>query len=279
MRREQIANDTLHILEQGKYQSPNGHPIGLTADLLDCVNNTECYDPEALVRIRDQVLSRPTEFDAMTFEVENETTLQGIARLALSHEYGRIGVLNFASAKNPGGGFLTGAQAQEESLARSSGLYASLVKGHTYYAYHRAHRSGSYSDRMVYSPRCPVFRRDDGTLLEEPYFADFITSPARNAGAVEQNKPDMAKKIEGVRKERASKFLGLAAHHGCDVLVLGAWGCGVFRNDPVMVARIFHESLGPKRPYWRRFRKVVFSVWDTSGSQGTFHAFFERFAG
>ena len=198
MRRKEIANDTLRILEQGGYQSPKGRQIDLAADLRDCVDNTRYYEPAELGSIRDQVLSRSTEFGAMIFEAQNETTLQGAERLAVSGEFARIGVLNFASAKNPGGGFRTGAQAQEESLARSSGLYLSLLKAFSHYSYHRTHRSGLYSDRMIYSPRCPVFRRDDGELLERVYRVDFITSPAPNAGAIHRNAPEQVAKIEGV---------------------------------------------------------------------------------
>ena len=242
MQREQIAQDTMRILEQGAYESPGGRRVDLAADLLECLDHTQCYEPVALAGIRNDILAQPAEFAETVFEVVNETALQGSARPAVSEGDSRIGVLNFASARNPGGGFLAGAQAQEESLARSSGLYHSLLKCQSYYRYHRTHRSGLYSDRMIYSPHCPVFRSDDGALLEQAYCVDFITAPAPNAGAVQQNGPSLVPQIEGVLRERASKLLGLAAHHRCDVLVLGAWGCGVFRNDPAMVAGIFPRA-------------------------------------
>jgi len=277
MRLEDIAKDTVHILERGRYESPNGRRVDLAAHLLECVTNTQCYAPDTLASIRDHVLAQPGEFAQTVFEVANETTLQCSARLATGQEHRNIGVLNFASARNPGGGFLTGAQAQEESLARSSGLYQSLLKCHSFYDYHRTHRSALYSDHIIYSPHCPVFRSHDGTLLEQAYFLDFITSPAPNAGAVYQNEPALAARIESVLRERAAKFLGLAAHHKCDVLILGAWGCGVFRNDPVIVAGTFRELLAANGPYWGRFRKVVFAVLDTSRSQRNFQAFLERF--
>jgi uncharacterized protein (TIGR02452 family) len=280
MQREQIAQETLLILKQGKYQSPDGCTIDLAADLRYCTDKTQYYEPDVLDGIRDRVLSQPAQFDATVFEVKNETTLQGSARLALSYVDNIIGVLNFASAKNPGGGFLNGAQAQEESLARSSGLYSSLLKCHAFYEFHRAQHDLLYSDRMIYSPRCPVFRNDEGTLLEQPFYVDFITSPAPNAGVLQQrNEMETIARLENVLRERASKFLGLAIHNGCDVLVLGAWGCGVFRNDPRQVALVFEELLGPNRPYWQHFRKVVFSVWDSSKGQRTYQAFLERFIG
>lgn len=278
MDRKGIAFETLQILEQGSYQSPSGRSVDIAADLLACVTNTECHTPNDLAGIRDQVLQRPAEYDATFFEVENETTLRGSARLAASHVNSRIGVLNFASAKNPGGGFRGGAQAQEESLARSSGLYPSLLQGSPYYRYHRSHRNLFYSDHMIYSPGCPVFRNDGGSLLEQPYLVNFITSPAPNAGAMKQASGDLAAKLQEVFSERASKLLGLAIHQGCDVLVLGAWGCGVFRNDPAMVSQVFWELLGPDMPYEKRFQTVAFSVMDRSQDQRTYNVFLERFS-
>ena len=280
MRRKQIARDTVQILERGHYQAPNGDRIGVAAKQRYCIKHTQCYDPKELSSIREKVLSQPAKFAECELKVVNETTLSGAARLASSPDLqnSRIGVLNFASAKNPGGGFLKGAHAQEESLARSSGLYKSLLTCRSYYDHHRSRKSDLlYSDRMIYSPRCPVFRKDNGTLLPAPYFVDFITSPAPNAGAIRHNEPHNLPKIEATLKERSSKVLALAAHHGCDILVLGAWGCGVFRNDPVMVANTFLEHLGPNGAFSTRFRKILFAVLDTTRQQSNYNAFASRF--
>ena len=71
-------------------------------------------------------------------------------------------------------------------------------------------------------------------------------------GRINRAWPRRSKAFSGARR----KIAWLAAHHRCDVLVLGAWGCGVFRNDPDMVAGIFRELLGPDGRYWGRFQKV-----------------------
>lgn len=281
MKRKHIARDTVQILERGDYEAPNGGRVELGGRQEACVKKTRCYDPQELAVIRGRVLSGAARFSESEFEVVNETTLSGAARMAAVGESGeervRMGVLNFASAKNPGGGFLKGAHAQEESLARSSGLYKSLLMCRSYYDYHRSQRSCLYSDRMIYSPSCPVFRKDDGTLLAKPYLVDFITSPAPNAGAIQRNEPQNVGKIAQTLRERSSKVLSLAAYHGCDALVLGAWGCGVFRNDPVMVADAFFEHLAPNGRFWGRFKKVLFAVLDTSRHQNNYRAFNERF--
>lgn len=275
--RKAAAQETVSILEHGTYRAPTGGQVSLTEWMAACLEGTRCYDPEQLAEIRRQVVAESPAFSETHVEVVNETTLEAAARLAADGTPGRPGVLNFASARNPGGGFLGGAQAQEESLARSSGLYPSLLRCPAYYDFHRSHRSTLYSDRMIYSPECPVFRKDDGELLETPYRVDFITSPAPNAGAIRRNEPENVSRIEPALRERGEKVLALAASHGCDVLVLGAWGCGVFQNDPVVVAETFARSLGDGGPFQGRFRRIVFAVLDRSPEQATFTAFHERF--
>lgn len=277
MKRKQIASETVRVLQQGYYQAPNDSIANITDDLQQCLAKTQFYDPDRLEKICDRILEQSPQFQQTTFSVVNETTLQGAARLSQNEEITRIGVLNFASAKNPGGGFLKGAHAQEESLARSSGLYRSLLKAPQYYEHHRQQQSCLYSDRMIYSPQCPVFRKDDGIFLEQPYFVDFITSPAPNAGAIARNSPREIAQIPATLHARSQKILALAASYNCDALVLGAWGCGVFRNDPQRVAEIFLNHLGVEGKFWGRFQTVLFSVLDSSRSKKTYQVFCDRF--
>jgi uncharacterized protein (TIGR02452 family) len=274
-----IANGTIAALQQGHYPAADGSIIEITARQTACVAGTRCYTPADLVSIREQVLAQARPEMHTTFAVVNETTLQGCARLAANQDYQQIGVLNFASAKNPGGGFLRGARAQEESLARSSGLYFSQQQCPEFYAFHRAQETCLYSDHMIYSPACPVLRDDAGNWLPQPYVVDFITSPAPNAGAIMRNEPDNRQQIVPTLTERASKLLALAAHRQCDALVLGAWGCGVFCNDPLAVAAAFFALLQPQGSYGTCFRHVVFSVFDTSRAGETYAAFARQFAG
>ena len=141
----------------------------------------------------------------------------------------RVLALNFASAKNPGGGFLKGSQAQEESLARASGLYACINPIQTGYEANRRNASCLYTDHMIYSPDVPVFRDDDDLLLDHPYLVSFLTAPAVNAGEVRLKEPgNVVPDRGGDAVGRMEKVLSLAVVHGHEVLVLGAWGCGVF---------------------------------------------------
>lgn len=278
MKRIAIAEDTLKVIKAGYYESPAGNRVNVAGELADCVNSTKCYQPDTLSQIKQEILSSTVSLSDTEFEVRNETTLMGAERLAKSQQFQKIGVLNFASAKNPGGGFLKGAQAQEESLARSSGLYSSLLKCLEYYDFHRSHNSLLYSDRIIYSPSCPVFRRDDGTLLEQPYLVDFITSPAPNAGAIWKNQPEDGEKIPEVLCDRGAKVLSLATYYNCDALVLGAWGCGVFRNQPSIVAQMFADILLDKSQFRGRFKSVLFSIFDSTETKRTFTEFSDRFS-
>ena len=270
-----IANGTIAALEAGRYTAPDGTVIEIADLLADCVGDTQSYEPDELEHIFGQVATQPARHTT-TFAVEYETTLEGCARLVASQQYQRIGALNFASARKPGGGFLNGAVAQEESLARSSGLYYSLRQCPQFYEFHRAQDTTLYSDRMIYSPACPVLRDDAGNWLAHPYTVDFITSPAPNAGAIMRNEPHHRERIVPTLTERAGKVLALAAYRECDALILGAWGCGVFRNNPSTVAAIFSGYLRPGGAFHNRFRHALFSVY--GHSRDTYQVFATQFA-
>ncbi len=281
MNRVAIAQNTLDILNAGYYHLPTGEKVSIGSDLATCLAQTRYYNPDTLAALQIEVLASSPTFSKTEFIVRNETTLTGGARISSksTHQTAqKIGILNFASAKNPGGGFLRGAQAQEESLARSSALYSSLLKCPEQYEFHHQQKDLLYSDGMIYSPNCPVFKTDRGDLLKTPYLVDFITSPAPNAGEVAKQQPQDLSKLRDVLYKRGAKVLTLAAYHQCDVLILGAWGCGVFRNDPTLVAQMFADFLLPGKPFYGRFQTVLFSVLDTSASGRIFNEFQARFS-
>jgi uncharacterized protein (TIGR02452 family) len=266
-----LARQTVEIVERGSYDLSGGRTVEIAPAVRSCLASTRFFAPDELEQLRREVLARPAAGGVTAVEVRNETTLAAAARL-LAEGGGPVAVLNFASAKNPGGGFLNGSQAQEESLARSSALHASLLRAPAYYERHRASVSCLYSDAMILSPACPVFRHDDGGLLPEPLAVTFITSAAPNAGAVAGKAPEEVPRIPEVLRRRSEYVLALAAGHGHPDLVLGAWGCGVFRNDPAVVARVFADHL--RRGAWStRLRRVVFAVLSRSPGRETFEVF------
>src|SRR5260221_10187755 len=106
MRLKEIAETTIAALERGNYTAPSGDQVDFMPLLKRCVKGTRCYKPDALESLRSQVLANAPTAEHTDFELVNETTLQGAARMVEGGKYQHIGVLNFASAKHPGGGFL-----------------------------------------------------------------------------------------------------------------------------------------------------------------------------
>ena len=268
--RQQLARLTLDALEKGHYRAADGREVQIEAWQHAAHHGSLLYRP-ADADALGQVFGEETPRHATPAEVRvyPATTLE--AAEALCREYGRVGVLNFASARNPGGGFLGGSQAQEESLARSSGLYPCIAQFTEMYQ-HNAHLNGLYSDYFSYSPGVPVLRDDAGSWLPEPYRIDVLTVPAVNAGALRRNSPELLPELEPTMRRRIGLLLAAAARHGCEALVLGAWGCGVFGNEPAQVARLFAEAL--REPGVRhRFRRIDFAVFDPKPPYDTLRAF------
>jgi uncharacterized protein (TIGR02452 family) len=233
--RAQMAQQTVQIIGQGHYISPAGRRVDIGAAVAASIAGTCEFPPDRSVTVAHGLRGR----QVTQFAVQNETTLAAARRLTANH---RTIALNFASAKNPGGGFLSGSEAQEESLARASSLYACL-EGRSMYPFHRRHDDALYTDFVIYSPAVVVFRDSDGSLLETPFTCSFLTAPAPNAGAALQRNPKRADELGRALQTRINKVLSVAAGQGYDAIILGAWGCGVFKNDPRDVAKQFHAAL------------------------------------
>src|ERR1700761_3983109 len=146
------ANET--IIANGSYAAPSGTRVEL-GDAVDAAcAGTVSYAPDDL----DQLLSQAASGACATrIEVTGESSI-GAARRLRDEGADRIAVLNFASARNAGGGYLGGARAQEEDLCRVSALYTTLRQAPDYYAAHRASPDPAYSHRVIYSPDVPVYR-------------------------------------------------------------------------------------------------------------------------
>lgn len=151
----------------------------------------------------------------------------------------KTAALNFASARHPGGGYLTGASAQEESLCRASGLYYTLKDVRGFYEQNERHKSSDYTDGMIYSENVPVVRDDSGALLEKPVLCDFITSPAVNRRAIRLSDSE----ANAIMKKRIEKIITLAASKDNELVILGAFGCGVFANKREDVLMLFEEAI------------------------------------
>jgi uncharacterized protein (TIGR02452 family) len=272
-RRAQLGQQTVEIVQREWYQFA-GERVDIAEQVASCLAGTVLFTPGELDKLVHAV--EPAHHETH-FDVRNETTLSASRRLVVDDGCSKTLSLNFASAKNPGGGFLGGSQAQEESLARSSALHASLLKQEDYYAANRRCGTALYTDHMILSPNVPVFRDDEGNLLPAPYLVSILTAPAVNAGAIRRNEPEQEPMIRPTMATRIAKVLAVAASRGCEDLVLGAWGCGVFRNNVSEIAELFADSLLRDERFANRFRSVTFAVLDQTDEGTIIGPFLEQF--
>ena len=187
----------------------------------------------------------------------------------------KIAVLNFASAINVGGGVAHGSKAQEESICRCSTLYPVLNTPNNvenFYNPHREQRYNYYSDRIIYTPDIVVMKSDTDlmpeTLPEKNWITvDVITCAAPNLYYSLRyfSKDRKSKQIRPTDDElykihlkRGEHILTVAAHHGADIFIGGAFGCGAFNNNPNVVAAAYNELAAKFKGY---FQKIIFAVY------------------
>lgn len=197
-------------------------------------------------------------------------TLDAAQELHFQHPKARIAVLNMASPLQPGGGVLRGAKAQEESLCMRSTLYPSLRP--EWYRHPR--------DAVIYTPDVLVFRSAEMKMLEakDRFYVDVISCAAPRHPEVSGGKDGSTSvryadaEDEEMMSLKVKFIMRAAAKMGVTHLVLGALGCGAYRNPIGQVANIMRKCLvgkGSGRPAeedWRGagIEQVVFAILDNS---------------
>jgi uncharacterized protein (TIGR02452 family) len=289
--RRRIADETLAAIERGEIQL-QGSTYRFRDVVSYSIDNTIFFPPDSILATWST--SAPTSLPTSPAQLElfQGSTLQR-ARMLLQElnanaagdgggSPARIGVLSFASATKPGGGFLSGAQAQEESIARASTLYTSIITptATQFYQLHKKdRRDGFYSHAMIFSPSVIVLRDDAGAWVP-PHQIEVVTSAAVNAGVVreragESPSRDVGERIESVMRERMARILFLFEMQGLRNIVLGSFGTGVFRNDVSMIADIWFDLLAEEGArFVHSFDRVVFGIIDKRTAE-RFKAVFE----
>lgn len=267
-----VAEETLQILKAKAYTinilGEGDVEVDLTEVLDDSCQETEFHSATGELNI--PALEDPVE---SLIYMTCETTLQCLHRL---QDEGKsdVAVLNFASAKNPGGGFSRGSWEQEELLAAATGLVPCLscATAKQFYDVHtkmtkpkpgtKKPRILLYTSNMIYSPGVPVFRSPDLELLDNPFTCNFISASCvnYNAGMLSKSVAKEEEEFAIIQMQlRALRVLQVAVHHGARTLVLGPWGCGINKNSAREVAKAFHGALlHPDMD--GRFEEVVFAV-------------------
>jgi uncharacterized protein (TIGR02452 family) len=275
---KEVAKETIAILERCEFIGASGELVHFGVGQKQAEEGTKLYTPIDVDRlIYSTSGEQQQESSSCAIEVTDETTQVAAHRLVAVEGCQDLVLLNFASARNPCGGFLWGAKSQEEDLARCSGLYTCQLTQPSYYDINRQQTSLLYTDHIIYSPKVPWFRtRSTGELLDQWFLASVITAPAPNARAVLKRNATAQPDIAQTLLRRAGYVLGIARDNGHRSLLLGAWGCGVFGNDPTLVADAFGQWL-ESDSFRGSFDRVVFAVYDTSKRRETLKAFQTRF--
>lgn len=180
----------------------------------------------------------------------------------------RTCVLNFASATNPGGGVTRGSTAQEECLCRCSTLYANLTDRKAWQLFYGAHRQQHnqlYNDDCIYTPNVVVFKsdtREPALLAEQDWWkVNVITCAAPNLRPDREGNACVQiskKEIFALHVKRMRRILNIAADKGNDVVILGAYGCGAFKNPPEVVASAMRQVAWEYRYH---FKTIEFAVY------------------
>lgn len=188
------------------------------------------FDPSATIEKR--LMTKPPEII-----IEKTDSVSAIFKYSKELN-GRLAVLNFASFKHPGGMFLKGSSAQEESLCIASTLYSVLKMREDFYIENRKMLNrGLYSDRALYSPMV-AFIKDPAIT----YHCDVITCAAPNKGAAMRNGVSEQENTTALTN-RIRFILSICKYKEVDAVILGAYGCGVFKQDPYEVATIFKTEI------------------------------------
>ena len=259
-------------------------------ELIECFQDTvnKCYSSK-LYELTEKARKSTVVFDEKYYVSGTRICKSGYVEViegtsfAVAKRYinkgGKVCVLNFANPHYAGGGVANGAMAQEECLCRSSNLYQCLttkVAQEYYYDYNIKHTDYFFSDKIIYSDKVTVFKDDSVVpvmMPEEDWF---------NVSVITCAAPYMAKcsnidygNLKEVFKKRIKNIFEVAFDNHVDILILGAFGCGAFKNPPRLVAEAFEEVIREYRGYFDNF---VFVIKKTSDNCPNYNAFKDVFA-
>ena len=198
-----------------------------------------------------------------------------------------VAVLNFASATNPGGGVVNGSSAQEECLCRCSTLYFNLIEEkmkNGFYVSHRKQKNPLHNDDIIYTPEVVIFKTDTSypKLMKKENWqtVNVITCAAPNlrerpSNAMNPHAGDRAVKLKPIELEnlltsRIKRIFDVAAQNENEVLILGAFGCGAFRNPPEIVAKVFIKVM---QEYLHHFDTIEYAVYHTEREKANYEVF------
>ena len=275
----EIFRETTRLIQAGGYTTPSGKQNRF--DYSGMLLAGKCFQQEL------PAVSVPDVPGGTQVMVERNDCLVAAERLV--KEGYRPALLNFASAGHPGGGVEGGSRAQEETICRRSTLTRSIYTFDPKYAarYGYPLHDGDHYPILsgfsaVYSPGVTVFREGlDCAFMENPYDVAVVSCAALNLNGkyVIKLTPDghMPKAALDITGNKIRTVFRIGLTYGHDALVLGAFGCGAFKNPPAEIARLFHEVM-EEPEFKNKYRLITFSIIEDHNSKSrNLSAFEEEF--
>lgn len=265
-RRSEIFQQTIRLVESGKYMSVENNIIQFP-DPGPMAAHTVFYHKEFFPE-------KHHFSEKMEISVQNIDCV--IAGKQLKDEGFNPAILNMASGSNPGGGVLRGSGAQEENIFRRSNLYQSMYQFADYAQMYGIEKSKyqyplDFHFGGIYTPDAFFFRgleTDGYPLLDKPYCLSVISVPAINI----HNHDFSEEEYTMTMKDKIRTILRIGLIHGHDALILSAFGCGAFGNDPYVVATLFSEIFREPE-FSNSFRRIEFAIIDDHNSKGNYSSF------
>ena len=273
--------NTIKLSGKGSYTTEDGEYIALKN--IDKLISDSCFYSEEFSIGAEEAIESSTVVDVVNADCLEE----GIRLLDMGYN---PAILNMANRQNPGGGVINGAGAQEETIFRRTNLFLSLYQYASYAEKYGLKKSGHQypMDRNfggIYSPNVSIFRECEAKgykLMSQPREVSFITVAGINHPELD-NKGMIIPELINVAKNKIRTILRIGLKHGHDSLVLGALGCGAFRNPPRHIARLFHEVI-EEQEFKNKYKDIVFAILEDHNShkehnkEGNFKPFKEEFA-
>lgn len=253
-----VFNDTLKQIKNDKI---------LNESVNTAISNSIVYD-ENYFRVTDYV--SPESIGTAKVKVTKNSSFN-----AARNYSGKVAVLNFASATNPGGGVTKGSNAQEECLCRCSTLYPVLSDSkfsEPFYELHKREGNALHNDDIIYSPDIYIIKSDNYSNLYRPFKVNVITCAAPNLRETPANaynhehgeRPNISdNELLHLHETRARRILRVAVQHGNETVILGAFGCGAFKNKPEIVAQAYKNILPEFVNHFKNIEFAVFCGRDT----------------
>lgn len=261
--------------------------IKIFTDTLNQIDKTKILT-EAVIKSTEaqQIITDVNSLPKKTYNQFPERTKIIVSKSGsfdAARKYNNVAVLNFASATNPGGGVVHGSFAQEECLCRCSTLYRSLIDERAMNEFYNPHRAGLstlHNDDIIYTPGVVIFKSDAYTKLFRNHTVNVITCAAPNLREKPQNAYNNESQTEAVKisdedllklhEQRARAILETARYFGNENVILGAFGCGAFKNKPEIVAKAYKTVL---KEFDHSFKTVEFAVYCKEGETENYNTF------